>query len=51
MNNSVHVRLPEKEREELDRVAKSKGLTHTQLARSYILLGLRREEGGEKDDQ
>ena len=43
-NPAVHIRLDPRDMAKLEAEADRLGLTHTQLARSYILRALRQEE-------
>ena len=46
-NPAVHIRLDPRDMVKLEAEADRLGLTHTQLARSYILRALRKEERSE----
>ena len=44
-NPAVHIRLDPRDMANLEQQAERLGLSHTQLARSYILIGIRMQEG------
>ena len=47
-NPAVHIRLDPRDMVNLEEQAERLGLSHTQLARSYILIGIRRKKEEEE---